>query len=104
MHRYDGTDAGSTARAQRRMAATVGENRAREKNDDDGASVQITRLRSSRMLRCGLHRASATPKMATTAPGSKPKIAGDELASAVTVHRNYIIVIRQNSQITPKFS
>jgi len=86
------------------MAATAGENRAREKNDDDGASVQITRLRSSRKLRCGLHRASATPKTATTAPGSKPKIADDELASAVTVHRNYRIAIRQNSQITPKFS
>ena len=79
------------------MAA--GENRAREKNDDDGASVQITRLRSSRKLRCGLHRASAMPKTATTAPGSKPKIAGDELASAVTVHRNYRIAIRRNSQI-----
>jgi len=81
-----------------------GRKQRRGKNDDDGASVQITRLRSSRKLRCGLHRASATPKTATTAPGSKPKIAGDELASAVTVHRNYRIAIRQNSQITPKFS
>ena len=104
MHPYDGSDAGSTARAQRRMAVAAGENRAREKNDDDGTSVQITRLRSSRKLHCGLHRASAMPKTATTAPGSKPKIAGDELASAVTVHRNYRIAIHQNSQITPKFS
>ena len=86
MHHCDGSDAGSKAIAQRRMAVAAGENRAREKNDDDGASVQITRLRSSRKLRYGLHRASAMPKTATTVPGSKPKIAGDELASAVTVH------------------
>ena len=81
-----------------------GRKQRRGKNDDDGASVQITRLRSSRKLRCGLHRASVTPKMATTAPGSKPKIAGHVASAVDTVHPNYRIAIRQNSQITLKFS
>ena len=43
-------------------------------------------------------------KTATRAPGTPKKVAGGELASAVTVHSNYKFAIRQNSQITLKFS
>ena len=43
-------------------------------------------------------------QMATRATGSKPKLA-DGVAEAVnTVHNNYKFAIRQNSQITLKFS
>ena len=85
-------------------AVATGKKQRKKKNDDDGASIQITWLKSSRKLRCGLHRASATPKTATTTPGSKPKIAGHVASAVDTVHPNYRIAIRQNSQITLKFS
>ena len=41
---------------------------------------------------------------ATHATGSKPKLAGEVAQAVNTIHRNYRIAIRQNSQITPKFS
>ena len=41
---------------------------------------------------------------ATRATGSKPKIAGHVASAVDTVHPNYRIAIRQNSQITLKFS
>ena len=41
---------------------------------------------------------------ATRATGRRSKINDGELASAVTVHRNYRIAIRQNLQITPKIA
>ena len=47
--------------------------------------------------------ASATPKLATSAPGTEKKAAGDEVASVATVPHIYRIPIRQNLQITPKF-
>ena len=43
-------------------------------------------------------------QMATRATGSKPKLTGGVAQAVNTVHRNYRIAIRQNSQITPKFS
>ena len=54
--------------------ATGKQRRRVEKNGD--SEVLIERLRSTRKLRCGLHNSNATPKTATTTPGSKPKVAG----------------------------
>ena len=51
-----------------------------------------------------LLQASTEPKAATTTTGRRSKITDGEVASAVTVHRNYRIATRQISQITPKFS
>ena len=51
----------------------------------------------------GLLHASVKPKTAMTAPGSRKKIAGGELASVATVHRIYKIAIQFKIQITPKF-
>ena len=52
----------------------------------------------------GLHDTDSTkPKMATSAPGSRKKIADGEVASAATVSQNYKIATRFESQITPKF-
>ena len=48
-------------------------------------------------------RASVEPKTATSAPGNQKKAAGGEVASAATVPHIYRIVIRFESQITPKF-
>jgi len=41
---------------------------------------------------------------ATRATGNKPKLAGGVAQAVNTVHRNYKFAIRQNSQITLKFS
>ena len=46
--------------------------------------------------------ASAKPKMATSAPGNQKKVAGGEVSPAGTVHQNYRIATRLESQITPK--
>jgi len=48
-------------------------------------------------------RASVEPKTATSAPGNQKKAAGGEVSPAGTVHRNYRIATRFESQITPKF-
>ena len=71
------------------------------KNDDDVGF--ITRLRSKKKPRHGLHRASMTPKMATCVPRSKPKVTGDVARAVNTVPSNYRIAIRFKIQITPKF-
>ena len=63
----------------------------------------IARLRSTRKTRRSLLRASAKPKMATSAPRNQKKVADSEVSSAVTVHQNYRIATRFESQITPKF-
>ena len=42
-------------------------------------------------------------RMATRAPGTEKKAAGDEVASVATVPHIYRIAIRQNIQITPNF-
>ena len=81
-----------------------GRKQRRGKNDDDGASVQITRLRSSRKPRCGLYRTNAMPKMATRVTGTPKKVAGGVVSTVDTVHSIYKFAIRQNSQITLKFS
>ena len=72
-----------------------------EKNGD--GEVLIERLRSKEKPRRGLSRASAKPRMATRAPRTEKKAAGDEVASVATVPHIYRIAIRQNLQITPKF-
>ena len=41
---------------------------------------------------------------ATRSTGSKPKLAGGVAQAVNTVHSNYKFAIRQNSQITLKFS
>ena len=64
-------------RKQRRVA----------KNDD--GEVLIEWLRSKEKPRRSLSHASAKPRAATVASGSRRKIVDGELASAVTVHRNY---------------
>jgi len=43
-------------------------------------------------------------QMATRVTGSKPKLAGGVAQAVNTVHNNYKFAIRQNSQITLKFS
>ena len=80
----------------------TGKQRRRVEKNDDG-EVLIERLRSKEKPCHGLHRASTTPKMATRAPRSKPKVAGDVARAVNTVHRNYRIVIHFKIQITPKF-
>ena len=84
------------------MAVASGKQSKRAGANGDG-QCQIERLRSARKLRSGLHRASAMPKTATTAPGSKPKVAGGVARAVNTVHRNYRIAIHFETQITPKF-
>ena len=81
--------------------APVASSRTEKKND--GGLVLITWLRSKEKPRHGLHRASMTPKMATRAPGSKPKVADDVARAVNTVHQNYRIAIQFETQITPKF-
>ena len=78
-------------------------NRAREKGNDDGGSGYKGWPVSSRKPRRSLHHASTTPKMATRAPGSKPKVADDVARAVNTVPSNYRIAIQFESQITPKF-
>ena len=46
---------------------------------------------------------SVKPKMATSAPGNQKKVTGGEVSPAGTVHRNYRIATRFETQITPKF-
>ena len=41
--------------------------------------------------------------MATTAPGSKPKVAAGVAWAVSTVHRIYKIALQFETQITPKF-
>ena len=54
-----------------------GRKQRRKKNDDDDVSAFITRLRSKEKPRHGLHRTSMTPKMATRAPRTETKLAGN---------------------------
>ena len=63
-----------------------------EKNGD--GEVLIERLRSKEKPCRSLSRASAKPRAATVASGSRRKIADGELASVVTVHQNYQTAIR----------
>ena len=84
------------------MAAASGKQRKR-KGEDDGNACLITRLRSKKKPRHGLHRASAKLRTATRAPGTEKKAASDEVASVATVHQNYQIAIRFKIQINPKF-
>ena len=49
--------------------------RSQTEKKNDGGSVLITWLRSKEKPCHGLHRSSTTPKTATTAPGSKQKVA-----------------------------
>ena len=69
--------------AQRSYGDGGGRKQRRQKNDDDSVSAFITRLRSKKKPRHGLHRASATPKMATTATGSQRKLAGGDSCPTV---------------------
>ena len=69
----------------------------------DGDACLITRLRSKKKPRHGLHHASVKPKTTTNAPRTEKKVAGGEVASTGTVQLNYRIAIRQISPITPKF-
>ena len=87
----------------RAAAMATGKQRRRVAKNGDG-EVLIEWLRSKVKPHKSLSRASAKPRAATVASGRRRKIIDDEFASAVTVHRNYRIAIRQNSQITPKFS
>ena len=87
----------------RAAAMATGKQRRRVAKNGDG-EVLIEWLRSKEKPRRSLSRASAKPRAATVASGSRRKIVDGEVASVVTVHRNYRIAIRQNSQITPKFS
>ena len=64
--------------AQRSYGNGVGRKQRRKKNNDDGVSAFITWLRSKKKPHHGLHRASVTPKMATTATGSQRKLAGGD--------------------------
>ena len=57
--------------AQRSYGDGGGRKHRRKKNDNDGVSAFITRLRSKKKPCHGLHRASAMPKMATTTTGSQ---------------------------------
>ena len=66
----------------RRRGLDGDDRRRREKQSEEagtngGGSVLITRLRSKEKPRHGLHRASTMPKIATRAPGTETKIAGD---------------------------
>ena len=53
------------------------EKQSEETGTNGGGSVLITRLRSKEKPHHGLHRASTTPKMATRAPRTETKLAGD---------------------------
>ena len=78
-------------------------NRGGEKVKNDNGEGLIARLRSARKPRRSLPHASAKLRMATRAPGTEKKAAGDEVASVATVQLNYRIAIRLKIQITPKF-
>ena len=84
------------------MAVASGKQREKEKKNGGDAGL-ITRLRSKKKPRHGLHRASAKLRMPTPALGTEKKAAGDEVASVATVHQNYQIATRFKTQITPKF-
>jgi len=70
-----------------------GRKQRRKKNVDDGISAFITRLRSKKKPRHGLHHASAKLRTATRVPGTEKIAAGDEVASVATVHLIYKITI-----------
>ena len=72
----------------RAAAMATGKQRRRVAKNGDG-EVLIEWLRSKEKPRRSLSRASAKPRAATVASGSRRKIVDGELASAVTVHRNY---------------
>ena len=71
----------------------TGKQRRRVAKNGDG-EVLIEWLRSKEKPRRSLSRASAKPRAATVASGSRRKIVDGELASAVTVHQNYQTAIR----------
>ena len=66
----------------------TGKQRRRVAKNGDG-EVLIEWLRSKEKPRRSLSHASAKPRAATVASGSRRKIADGELDSAVTVHQNY---------------
>ena len=72
----------------RAAAMATGKQRRRAAKNGDG-EVLIERLRSKEKPHRGLSRASAKPRAASVASGSRRKIVDGELASAVTVHQNY---------------
>ena len=57
------------------------EKQRKRKGEDDGDTGLITRLRSKKKPRHGLHRASAMLRTATRAPGTEKKATVDEVAS-----------------------
>ena len=71
-------------------AATMatGKQRRRVEKNGDG-EVLIEWLRSKEKPRRSLSHASAKPRAATVASGSRRKTVDGELASSVTVHQNY---------------
>ena len=72
LEKHYGDDTGSPE-----LGSGDGKSRAgKTAKNGDGIGL-IVQLRSTRKPRRSLLRASATPKTATTAPGSKQKVAGD---------------------------
>ena len=71
----------------------TGKKRRRVEKNGDG-EVLIERLRSKEKPCRSLSHASAKPRAATVASGSRRKTVDGELASAVTVHQNYQTAIR----------
>ena len=72
----------------------TGENRGEGKTKNDDCTGFIGRPGSKEKPRRGLSHASAKPRTATVASGSRRKIVDGDLASAVTVHQNYQTAIR----------
>jgi hypothetical protein len=71
-----------------------GRKQRRRKTKNDDCTGFIGRPGSKEKPRRSLSQASAKPRAATVASGSRRKIVDGELASAVTVHQNYQTAIR----------
>ena len=72
----------------------TGENRGEGKTKNDDCTGFIGRPGSKEKPRRSLSQASAKPRAATVASGSRRKIVDGELASAGTVHKNYQTAIQ----------
>ena len=80
--------------ANARQSSDDGDWKTEESGENGDSEVLIERLRSKEKPRRSLSHASAKPRAASVASGSRRKIVDGELASAVTVHQNYQTAIR----------
>ena len=85
------------------MAVLPGKTEEETKKDGDGGWL-ITRPRKQEEATTESFPRQREAKAATRTPGTPKKVAGGVALAVNTVHSIYKFVIRQNSQITPKFS